>query len=437
MTSAKAEGYTAERGFSGTDRASHIYNYCYMPHVAKETYMLPSAMLNNSVDAQLILVQVIQRHHKRTPYNLPPTQALGDDWDCGDISLFGYGYYQHDRFSRKHRSVWTYQQTYSSHINPFSDRVQGTCQFPQLTGGGLLDAQRHGRDLRNVYQSRLKLSMPSKRGHIDAQPAFFRYSRAALTEATAAGVLAGLFDTVDYVPLHAQNNLVDSMDGGYPCPAADRYEEAKRQTPAWQEHLDKTADLRARLEAVLSTDTSDDAEAWRESFDHYADYFQGRQCHGLPLPCHPSNTSLCVTQADIDTVSSLGDWEWDFTWRAQPNAKQHIRAARGVLIAEMLDMLSRKAAGQTKIRYAHLFGHDGELGPLLGSLGVPFLRWPGMGAEIVFELYKTKADAHMVRVLYGGRPIRSSHGDLSWMPLDQFAAIWQTYIPEDAKKMCV
>ncbi|ORY77316.1 histidine phosphatase superfamily [Protomyces lactucae-debilis] len=420
--------YTAPAGRSIGKGTSFVYNYCSMPHVSPETYSLPEAIRNRSVDARLVLVQVIQRHHKRTPYNIPDA-GEPVDWHCDDISLFG------DGDTNDGHAAHIYQQTYTSPLNPWSAQVRGTCQFPQLTAGGLQDALQHGRDLSAVYKQRLGLSKPPARGDLDQQDAFFRYSRAALTQATASGVLGGFYGSspVSEIPLYAQNNLVDSLDGGYPCPAVSRLRDEMEASDAWQAHLTQTATLRQRLEAVLQTN----AGRWQTDFDHYADYFQGKTCHGQPLPCHAQNASLCVSQEDVDSVFRLGDWEWDYTWRTSSTARQHITAARGVLIAELLGLLERKKAGETQIRYAHVFAHDGDLGPLLGSLGVPSVRWPGMGAEIVFELYETTAGVFMVRVLYGGQPIESTHGSLSWIALDDFAKMWRAYVPEDARAVCI
>lgn len=48
------------------------YNYCTMPHPDPERYELPSPVQNRSVQAQLIYVEYMQRHQRRTAYNILP-----------------------------------------------------------------------------------------------------------------------------------------------------------------------------------------------------------------------------------------------------------------------------------------------------------------------------------------------------------------------------
>lgn len=57
------------------DQASPIgdvYNYCSMPHPNEETYSLPPPVANHSVTARLVYLEYLQRHQRRTPYNLLP-----------------------------------------------------------------------------------------------------------------------------------------------------------------------------------------------------------------------------------------------------------------------------------------------------------------------------------------------------------------------------
>lgn len=47
--------------------------------------------------------------------------------------------------------------------------------------------------------------------------------------------------------------------------------------------------------------------------------------------------------------------------------------------------------------------------------------WPGMGSEVIFELWK-KSSAHYVRVLWGGKPMKTSTplGTLDMIPVQDF-----------------
>ena len=63
------------------------YHYCNMPHVGSAgftSYPLPSLNLD------LLYVEIVQRHHKRTPYasNTFPHEDIS--WSCDDTKLVSY-----------------------------------------------------------------------------------------------------------------------------------------------------------------------------------------------------------------------------------------------------------------------------------------------------------------------------------------------------------
>lgn len=58
---------------------------------------------------------------------------------------------------------------------------------------------------------------------------------------------------------------------------------------------------------------------------------------------------------------------------------------------------------------------------LLSILQVDVMIWPGLGAEIVFEIYE-KDRERFVRILWGGRVFKSSNpelGRVDMLPLDK------------------
>lgn len=65
--------------------------------------------------------------------------------------------------------------------------------------------------------------------------------------------------------------------------------------------------------------------------------------------------------------------------------------------------------------------------------------WPGMGSEIVFELWrKGKGGKHYVRVLFSGQPLETSTplGTLDMVPLDKLDAYLDGVIPQDMVAAC-
>ena len=48
------------------------FNYCTMPHPRTAEYEMPWPVRDGSVDAKLVFLEYIQRHQRRTPYNILP-----------------------------------------------------------------------------------------------------------------------------------------------------------------------------------------------------------------------------------------------------------------------------------------------------------------------------------------------------------------------------
>lgn len=273
-----------------------------------------------------------------------------------------------------------YQETYTSPTNPFvATYDSGTCQYPQLTIGGLLDGYQHGNDLYALYGQKLGL-IPSTPGN----STWFRSSSSALTQDSAGAVLRGIWPNFQgSLPLHQQATGVDTVNEGFTCAAQARTLSAIEATPAWKQHLNETASLQQGLEAVVGNLTS----AWTATYDHLEDNFQGRLCNGYSLPCSKNNSADCVTMDQADEVFRAGDWEWNYYWRANPNATLYIQLIEGLFIGEILDGLQQVANGTSPYSYRHVFVHDGDIGPILGALGINVLRWPGMASNIAFEVW--------------------------------------------------
>lgn len=83
----------------------------------------------------------------------------------------------------------------------------------------------------------------------------------------------------------------------------------------------------------------------------------------------------------------------------------------------------------------HNVAHDGSISRLLSALQVDVMVWPGLGSEIVFELFREKANkemvdeqgsalsAYYVRVLWSGRALQTAApelGKVDMLPLEDF-----------------
>jgi acid phosphatase len=77
----------------------------------------------------------------------------------------------------------------------------------------------------------------------------------------------------------------------------------------------------------------------------------------------------------VDEVFRASDWEWNYYWRANPYAQQYITLVEGLFIGEILAHFEAVRDGKVgDLNYSHIFIHDGDIGPVLGALGISVLR---------------------------------------------------------------
>ncbi len=324
--------------------------------------------------------------------------------------------------------IAVYGETYTDPTNPLVKAyIPGTCQYPQLTIGGLLDAYQHGKDLWSVYGEKL--------GFLPASPdgsTWFRFTESPLTQQSAGGVLRGIWPSYSKpLPLHQQATAVDTVNEGFACDLRDTILAEILNTSPFQAQLQAAAPLLAQLSPY--TENSSD---WTETFDHLCDNFQARLCNGYHLPCNVKNTAECVTMKQAHEAFRAGDWEWNYYWRAYPQAKKYIQTVEGLFIGEILQRFAAVQAGTSTIKYEHDFVHDGDIGPIAGTLGITSLRWPGMGSNIAFELWRVESGSIYARVLHSGHPMETNHGRLDWLPLSELVAILDPYVPDDIVALC-
>lgn len=189
---------------------------------------------------------------------------------------------------------------------------------------------------------------------------------------------------------------VDSLEPQYPCSTADYLFKSIKSNgnPDWKEHLELSNDLFHALDDVSGVPSNDGG--FHASFDHYYDNLSARQCHEKPSPCklmEGPNITSCVSQALTDSVYRMGNWEYSHIYRDHPLSLPASVLSLGVWIGELAQHLREVMEGQSKIRYFHNIAHDGSVSRLLSILQIDEMVWPGMGSEVVFELYKRKSYA--------------------------------------------
>jgi len=264
-----------------------------------------------------------------------------------------------------------------------------------------------------VYASRLGLGQ-----RLDPSVVQIRVTNNVITSQVAGGLVKGLFPGTENAAVFIQSSTYDSLEPTYSCPTADNLRNAYTSGSSnWTTHLTDAASLYAKLDSVSGT-SNPDSGGWHTSFDHYYDNLSAKLCHGKKLPCSINDTSLCVTQDEANTVFRLGNWEYSYYFRDAPESTQYSALHYGAWFLELKGHLEAVVAGQSKIKYFHNIAHDGSVSPVLGFLQIANMVWPGMGSEVVFELYK-KNNNHFLRVLWGGQPMVTSTpmGTLDLIPL--------------------
>lgn len=418
------------------------YNWCNMPHVRRTEY----PTVNSSY--ALEYVEVIHRHHKRTPYaaNTFPVEAY--PWYCDNEALFYYGAPLPTHGAN--HSANTYWSVYTSSSNPLAPQgFNGTCQFPQITRGGLDDSWQHGNDLYGVYHDLLGF-LPER---YDPNAVSFRVTNNVITSQVASMVTSGMFggEAQQSLLLLIQPASIDSLEPAYTCLAANSNFSAYgtgSSDPGWTSHLKAASDLYANLDTISGVSPTD--SGFHMSFDHYFDNLSARLCHAKPLPCNASNASLCVTQATADEVFRLGQYEYSYLYRdAGARTLEYSAGSYGIWIAELAQNLrdamhatdSASTGNRTSsgIRYRHNIAHDGSISRLLSILQIETMVWPGMGSEVVFELYKRKVDQqYFIRVLWGGQVLKSSNptlGVLDMLQVELLVAYFDGLVGQRAKKI--
>ena len=104
-------------------------------------------------------------------------------------------------------------------------------------------------------------------------------------------------------------------------------------------------------------------------------------------------------------------------------------------------MAENDSSRSSKVRYRHNVGHDGSLARFLAVLQVEEMVWPGMGAEVIVELY-SRGGEWVVRVLWGGVVLRSSApelGVLDLVPVERVVGYLERLVGEEGgrvEEMC-
>jgi hypothetical protein len=233
----------------------------------------------------------------------------------------------------------------------------------------------------------------------------FRVTQNVITSEVAGMVLNGMFNTEADIPLLIEVRMTnpgslmvanspqasgyDSLEPTYSCSVSSNLFSAIESGTNWTAHLTAATSLYSTLDNISGVSPTD--SGFHMSFDHYYDNLSARQCHGKPLPCklvNGVNSTTCVTQDVADEVYRLGNYEYSYIYRDDPRSLAASATSYGVWIGELTTHIREFINGTSSVIYRHNVAHDGSLSRLLSVLQLDVMVWPGMGSEVVFELYK-------------------------------------------------
>jgi len=186
-----------------------------------------------------------------------------------------------------------------------------------------------------------------------------------------------------------QASGVDSLEPTYSCSVSSNLFNNIESGANWTNHLTAATSLYTTLDDISGVSPADGG--FHASFDHYYDNLSARQCHAKPLPCklvNGVNSTTCVTQSIADEVYRLGNYEYSYIYRDDPRSLTASSTSFGVWIGELTTHIRDIVSGNSNIIYRHNVAHDGSLSRLLSILQLDVMVWPGMGSEVVFEVYK-------------------------------------------------
>ncbi|CAM1507948.1 Fc.00g047960.m01.CDS01 [Cosmosporella sp. VM-42] len=418
------------------------YNWCNMPHVRSEEYVKASD------EFELRYVEVTHRHHKQESYQ----------WNCDDVALFYTSEPLGDGYTAA-KAYLSHFQVSENHFVADTGGWQGSCEFPQITAEGLEDSYIHGLDLFGVYHDLLGF-LPDRSDSNWQSKVQYRVTNNPITSQVASMLIEGMWQTSERIPLLIDFDGIDSLMPQAFCAAGeDLFRKITSfENSAWQEHLELTKDLYAVLDELSGVPSN--GSGFHRSFDHYYDNLSARQCHAKPLPCKlvdgKNDTSSCFTQQLAHTVYRLGNWEYSQTYRDAPDSLAASASTYGIWIATLANHLRAAVNGSSSTVYFHNVAHDGSISRLLSILQLDEMVWPGMGAEVVFELYRKKDTTSFptlsstenggvgsdsgfyIRVLFGGQALKSSNpslGDMNLIPVEILLAYLDGLAGKDAEKV--
>lgn len=89
-----------------------------------------------------------------------------------------------------------------------------------------------------------------------------------------------------------------------------------------------------------------------------------------------------------------------YIWNNATNADEYVKYQFGGFVQELVRNLDSIRSGHAAPKLTAYFGHDGTMVRLFKTLAqAGDILWPGLGSEVVFEVWQDKAGSKYMRIL--------------------------------------
>ncbi|KAI9197217.1 histidine phosphatase superfamily [Polychytrium aggregatum] len=409
-------------------------HYCNSSYPSYETYHPLSPL------AKLLQVHVFHRHGDRAPSRNINPEPIWNECD-GIVETLLLQTSDEDQSGRIPRFTRRMHNPGQGDTRDYRNGMfwEGNCYAGQLTRKGVEQMRALGRGLQSVY-------VDPPNGHslwIDGEKpdigdVAIRSTDVWRTIQSAQFLASAMFPSAD--PLHPveieiRPVQVDSLTvSELGCPRLQEIMKTLKGkgTPYDHYYAAPAKQLASQFDAILS--------ASGIPLERYFDMLMCRSCNDKPRPCHPANTSLCITDSHVQHVMALAsNWmQYEYTSGGSPARIEAARLRVGPLLKELLDRMQAATHSTSRLSAPRLFlysGHDTTIGALLYLLQAADKRWPGYAANVAVELWQD-GDGRWVRILFNGRPVKALSCDYDRCGWPAFLEYCKPFLPSDIDREC-
>lgn len=371
--------------------------------------------------SDLIMVQILTRHGARTP--LHQSILYPHVWQCNNTEFVMKSHHPHSTNNPLH-----------IHVSQSKSIFLGNCHYGQLLGKGSDALRRLGQHIRKFYVDQLKFLPTIFNENIIK----FRSTRTHRTLHSQMNFVSGLYPNL----IGRSTNIT--------IVAPDKAIDPLRHLPAVCTNLKKVVD-----EITQSDEFRSKFEERQIIFKQIGkvfgtkgksttDIIMAARCNKIEnsIPFTPKNSSnptgffskLFKSPHNNDANSNNEFQFYDIDDTNQPEIEitdetldsaallkaeqqQYIYSHPKVFplkfsfaISEMVNLMIERINGESKLRFVHFSGHDGDIFGFLGFLGTGSKTLPPYGSYIISELCKNRNSGEFfVRFIYNGQVLRIPH----------------------------